>query len=153
VGRALSPATEAELDRECDAFARYLAGGEASEYLRRKYREAHAAGVLGEGASAFDRALAAAARRGPGWARLADVHARVFAPGGLLRRKLVLVLALLECSAPERVDVPRSRSALGFFARAAWLAAGFALLSALAALLFLPLRLACRMAGAANRGA
>jgi hypothetical protein len=146
-------ADAATLDRESDVFARYLAGGGADEYLRRKYREAHAAGALGAQGTTFDRALLAVARRGPWCARLADAHARVFAPGGLLRRKLVLVLALLECCAPERVDAPRSRSALGFVARAAWLAAGFALLSALSALLFLPLRLACRLAGDGNGGA
>jgi hypothetical protein len=93
----------------------------------------------------------AVARRGTACARLADAHARLFAPGGLLRRKLVLVLALLECSELARVDIPRSRSVPGFFLRAAWLGASFALLACLAALLFLPLRLACHLMG--GRGA
>ena len=141
------PASDAALERECEVFARYLTGADASDYLRRKYREAHAVGVLGAGDSAFDRVLVTVARRGPWYTRFADTHARVFANGGLLRRKLVLVLALVECSAPARVDAPRSRSALGFLLRAAWLGAGFALLCALAALVFMPVRLACRLAG------
>ena len=146
-------ASERELEAECDVFARYLTGSGASDYLKRKYREAHAQaqGALGAPSSAFDRALVAVARRGIWCTRSADAHARLFASGGLLRKKLVLVLALLECSAPARVDVPRSRSGAGFFLRAAWLGTSFALLACLATLFFLPLRLACHILG--GRGA
>jgi hypothetical protein len=140
-------ASAAELERECEVFARNLTGGGASDYLLRKYREAHERGVLGAGSSAFDRSLVAVARRGTWWARLADAHARLCASGGLLRRKLVLVLALLEYREPERVDGPVSRSPAGACLRAAWLGASFALLAGLAALLFLPLRVACHLFG------
>lgn len=136
-----------ELERECDVFARYLTGSGGSDYLWRKYREAHERGVLGAGSSAFDRSLVAVARRGTWWARLADAHARHFAPAGLLRKKLVLVLALLECREPERVDGPVSRSPVGFCLRAAWLGTSTALLVILAALFFLPLRVACHLFG------
>lgn len=141
-------ASAAELERESDVFARYLTGGGGDDYLRRKYREAHERGALGPAASAFDRALVSVARRGTWWTRLADAHARLFLRGGLLRRKLVLVLALLECREPARVDVPVAGSLPGFCLRAAWLGASFALLAALAALLFLPLRCACHFSRA-----
>lgn len=137
------------LARECEAFARYLTGGAPGAYLERKYRAAHAAGAIerpGED-TAFDRALVALARQGPFLARLADAHARVFASGGLLRRKLVAVLALLEVSEPERVDEPGLRTALGFFARAAWLGLVFAFLLAVSIVLLVPVRIACALAG------
>ena len=140
------------LGRECDAFARYLTGAAPGEYVERKYRQAHAAARGLEPGSApraarFDRALVALARQGPFLARLADAHARVFAPGGLLRRKLVLVLALLEVSAPGRVDTPSVRSAPGLVARAAWTGAVFAFLLVVSTVLLLPVRLVCALAG------
>ena len=149
-----SAAANAEtLDRESEVFARYLTGAGAGEYLQRKYREAHAGsagGVVGAGTSAFDRALVKLARGGPLAARLMDAHARSFSAGGLLRRKLVLVLALLECSSPERVDAVNSRSAAGFFVRAAWLGASFAFLLLVSTVLLLPVRLGCALFGGAS---
>jgi hypothetical protein len=141
------------LGRECDAFARYLTGAGPGEYVERKYREAHAtAPGLEQAAARFDRALVALARQGPFLARLADAHARVFAPGCLLRRKLVLVLALLEVSAPGRVDAPSVRSAPGLVARAAWAGAVFAFLLTVSTLLLLPVRLVCALAGSEAAG-
>ena len=87
------------LDRECDVFARYLTGVPAGDYLRTKYREAHGgggpgAGVVGPATGSFDSALVGFARSGTFATRLADAHARLFANGGLLRRKLVLMRGL-----------------------------------------------------------
>ena len=137
------------LGRECEAFARYLTGRPPGDFVERKYRAAHAGGVIERSGvdTTFDRALVSIARQGPFLARLADAHARVFASGGLLRRKLVAVLALLEVSAPERVDEPSLRTGLGFVARAAWLGLVFAFLLAVSTLLLVPVRLACALLG------
>ena len=137
------------LDRECDVFCRYLTGAEAGDYVRSRYRAAHERGALEprDGASAFDRALVALARAGPFATRLADSHARVFTSGGLLRRKLVLVLALLEVREPERVDTLTHRTRAGFLAHAALLGAGFALLLLVSTALLLPVRLVCALGG------
>ncbi len=145
------------LDRECDVFARYLTGVPAGDYLRTKYREAHGgggpgAGVVGPATGSFDSALVGFARSGTFATRLADAHARLFANGGLLRRKLVLMLALLECSAPERVDAVVSRSITGFFFRAAWLGVCFVLLALLSLVVLLPLRLVCALFGSGDGG-
>lgn len=137
------------LDRECDVFCRYLTGAGASEYVRERYRAAHERGAVDpeSGATAFDRALVSIARSGPLVARFADAHARIFAAGGLLRRKLVLLLALLEVREPEKVDTVTQRSALGFFAYAAWLAFAFALMLFVSTLALLPVRLVCAFGG------
>jgi hypothetical protein len=137
------------LERECDVFCRYLAGIPADDYLKARYRATHERGAVepAGGASAYDRALVAFARISPLAARCVDAHARIFAGGGLLRRKLVLALALLEVRAPERVDSVTSGSRAGFFVRAAFLAGGFAVMLAVSTLILLPVRLACAVRG------
>jgi len=137
------------LDRECDVFCRYLAGIAADDYLKTRYRATHGRGAVEPpgGASAYDRALVALGRTSPLATRFVDAHARIFSAGGLLRRKLVLVLALLEVRAPERVDTVTSASPLGFFVRAAFLGTGFAVMLALSTLVLLPVRLACAVKG------
>lgn len=124
---------DAELDAECETFCRYLAGTAPGEYVKRKYREAHAPGRHGPRREAWDP-LTAVARRGPGMARLVDAWSVVLARDGTLRRKLVLLLAILESSGEtsSRVDRPDPGSVAGFFAGMALRAAGFALTLAFA---------------------
>lgn len=137
------------LERECDVFCRYIGGIPASDYLRARYRATHERGAVEPpgGASRYDRALVRIARTSPFVARLVDAHARIFAGGGLLRRKLVLVLTLLEVREPRHVDTLTCRSRAGFFALAACLGVGFALALLFSTLLLLPVRLACAVRG------
>lgn len=139
------------LDRECAAFCRYLIGREPTERVRARYREAHALGVVEAPgtATAFDRLLVSIARAGALPARLADAHARVFRKAGLLRRKLVLLLALLESHADTAgdVDAPTPGGPNGFVVGAAARVALFALLLCAGALVLLPARAACALAG------
>lgn len=137
------------LDRECDGFCVYLTGAPASDYVRARYSAAHEGGAVEPdgGASRFDRALVSIARSGSLAARLADSHARIFAAGGLLRRKLVLLLALLEVREPERVDTVTRRTRVGFFAYATVLGAAFALMLLVSTVALLPVRLVCAVGG------
>ena len=122
------------LERECRIFCRLLAGREPTDYVRTKYRAAHAAGVVEPtgGASSFERGVVALARRSTLLARALDARARILAPASLLRRKLVLLLAILEC-APETeadVDSVTHASRAGLFLHLVALGLGFALLFA-----------------------
>jgi hypothetical protein len=138
------------LARECSTFARYLSGAEPSDYVLAQYRAAHAAGVVElADMTNFDRAVVAIARRGPALARAMDAHARVFASGSLLRRKLVLMLALLETKSPpaDSLDAPEPGSTAGMFLRMSWLAALFALTVAASAVALLPVRVASAVRG------
>ena len=76
-------------------------------------------------------------------ASLIDGYARFFAAGGLLRRKLVLLLALLEVRAPSDALVDRVEpgSRVGFLARMTLEMACFALRLVGAALVLSPARL------------
>lgn len=143
--------TEA-LERECEVFARYLSGASPSEYVLKQYLAAHAAGVVlpPGGASRFDEFVVGLARRGAWLARALDAHARVFANGSLLRRKLVLMLALLEVRSPhaEALDTPTGSSRALMLVAMAWLGVRFALSVVLAALLLLPARIVLGGGGA-----
>lgn len=124
----LAAPPDAELDEECETFCRYLAGVAPGEYVKRKYREAHAPGRHGPRREADDP-LTRAARRGPASTRLVDAWSALLARDGTFRRKLVLLLAILESAGETsaRVDVPDRGSAPGFLAGTALRVAGFAL--------------------------
>jgi hypothetical protein len=77
-----------------------------------QYIKAHHTSQKFSPADLFDQRLVGFARRRPLSTRLADSFARVFAPSSLLRRKLVLLLAILETASPtcHVIDRPPSRS-------------------------------------------
>jgi hypothetical protein len=102
------PQPAAELDLECGVFTRYLTGTSANDYVRQKYRQAHAVTVQLRAASRSDDVLVAFARHGTIFAKLADSHAALLAPASLLRKKLVLLLAILETCPPyyQGIDAP-----------------------------------------------
>ncbi|MEZ5063244.1 MAG: NAD(P)H-binding protein [bacterium] len=114
-----APADET-LAREARLFTRHLIGREPPSSVMAKYSLAHAPGRHGPGGGDHDR-LVLLARRGTFATRLADAWAAVFDRGGVLRRKLVLLLAILESTGETAaaVDTPDSGGAPTFFLRAA----------------------------------
>lgn len=98
----------ADLDAECDVFTRHLLGRGADDYIRTKYRAAHAVLPALRASDAFDSFLVSFARKGIVFTKIADAHAAVFAPWSLLRKKLVLLLAVLETCPPSHrtIDAP-----------------------------------------------
>lgn len=141
------------LERECDVFVRYLSGTAPSEYVRERYFAAHAAGVVEPpgGASRFEHWVARRASSATWLARALDAHQRVFANGSLLRRKLVLLLALLEVRAPhaEALDTPTGSSRAAMVCTLAWLGARFAVTVLLTTLVLAPFQLAFKLGGRA----
>lgn len=140
-----------DLEREGRRFARYLVGVEPDARVLAGWRRAHEQGVVTPpgGVDAFDRILVAAGRSAHLVARAADVHARFFRPGGLLRRKLVLMLALLETDREGRARADRADAggAAWFVLRAAWAGAVSVALLALGLVPFFLARGACAFAG------
>jgi hypothetical protein len=137
-----------DLEAECAKFARYLSGAEPDRFVIDKYVAAHEAGAVElPGTSSYERAVVGIARNGP--VRMLDAHSRVFANGNLLRRKLVLVLALLETRSPsaEKIDTAVPGSTVGLFLRIGVLGVLFAARVAVASVLLLPVRLACALGG------
>lgn len=87
------------LRRECESFSLYLSGRVPDEAVMGRYVAGDAA-VHGPGLARhpIDRTLVDFAAGGPLRARIADAYSCHFRPHGLLRRKLVLLLAILENS-------------------------------------------------------
>jgi hypothetical protein len=87
---------------ECRTFARYLCGANPTEYVASAYsRLLPSAAVSAETAGLLiERSLLAFARLGSPAIRIADGYAGVFRPRSALRRRLVLLLAILENSPP-----------------------------------------------------
>ena len=79
-------------------FTRYLVGRDPDDYVQRCYRDGH--GRIRSGGDALDAALLRSATGGPVRAQVADAYARIFRPRGALRRKLILLLAILENTPP-----------------------------------------------------
>jgi NADH dehydrogenase len=86
------------LDAECRVFTNHLLGCDPDDYVIAKYRAAHAAMPALSQFIDGDPALIEFARRSPMRTRLADSYAALFAARSVLRRKLVLLLAILETS-------------------------------------------------------
>jgi hypothetical protein len=95
-----------ELQRECRLFTQYLLGCAPDTYVERKYIEAHETLSNLAPANRFDIFLIGAARRNSVLLKLADAYAGIFDNRGLLRRKLVLLFAILETSPPffQKID-------------------------------------------------
>lgn len=96
------------LERECAVFTRFLTGLDPSGYVRTRYVAAHAVRPHFAETTPRETRLVALAAAGRFWCRLADAYAALFEPQGLLRRKLVMLLAVLETCPPyfEVLDRP-----------------------------------------------
>jgi hypothetical protein len=119
-----------QLAHECYVFSRYLSGTQTGAYVLEKYCDAHRRRPSFAGTALFDRILLTLASIHPVLTTIVDVYARFFAPGCALRKKLVLLLAILESSAVsqqflERADSDRKAVLLlAFFGRVLPLAIG-----------------------------
>ena len=144
-----SGAAERAGDRECVVFTRHLLGVAPDAYVKRKYAEAH--DVMGGLApkDPFDAFVLRFASTHRFCTRVADAYARVFRPGSALRRKLIVLLAILETSPPtyRQIDAPVGGPKALLLLRLT-VRGTIALLSLLiGALLLVPARLALAVAG------
>ena len=141
------------LQTECRVFTRHLIGREPDEYVIRKYTEAHGSLPALAPSLAVDDPLLRFARRSAVTARLADAYAAMFAPASALRKKLVLLVAILETSRAsyQAVDAPLGGSALGALLRLAVTGAGAVAILLLGTVILGPVHLAAAARGKVPR--
>ena len=132
------------LARECDVFCRYLVGRPATLFVAGKYAAAHSCDPRYRVASLFDSFLLAIASLSPHLAQWADSYACVAARASQLRRKLILLVAILESCAPENgfEEQIQDTSATTVMARMGWRGLLFGVRFLLAALLLAPIHFA-----------
>ncbi len=101
-GRTMSVGSRRVLEEECRTFAAYLLGTQPGAYVREQYvRAAYAHDLAFDNDfTRFDRITLALARKGRLFARPADAYCAFFHPRGALRRKLIVLAAILEHVAP-----------------------------------------------------
>jgi hypothetical protein len=135
------------LDRECAVFCRYLIGQEPNEYVKAKYRAAHQSGFLkGDRPCPADSFLVKFASINSSSTKIIDAHTRVFRPFSTIRKKLVLLLAILESCAPTHayVDSVDSGSIPLLFFRLVYRGLTFILLVLVGVVVILPIELVLR---------
>jgi hypothetical protein len=149
-------AGHAVLDRECLAFARYLTGQQAPAYAIAKYREAHARDrrLESDETPAFNRLLVSMARAHSLGAWMVDAYTAVFFKRAIVRKKWVLLVAILESAAPtaEFFDVPDTSSRALLAGHLAWRATAFLAGLVASAVILLPVHLFFTFTAASRRG-
>jgi hypothetical protein len=90
--------TEDPLVRECALLCVYLVGRPPGEYVTQKYVEAHRRLHPRLGSATGRDPVLALAKRGTLAAGLVDAYTRVFRRDSIFRRKLILLVAILECA-------------------------------------------------------
>lgn len=134
------------IEEECRIFARYLIGYNPNSYAVRKYAEAHQVSTAFIPDTPFDRFVLRVARSHWVLTKLADSYARIAVPGTVLRKKLVLLLAILETSPPTYrvIDAVESGGTLALYLRLAGRGAASLLSLSVGSLVFLPAQLLLR---------
>ena len=136
------------LDRECAVFCRYLIGQEPNEYVRRKYRTAHETEFMrSERTYPTDGFLVKVASNGPWSTKIIDAYTRVFHPFASIRKKLILLLAILESCGPTDtyLDSVDSNSAPLLFLRFVQRCLTFALIVIVGIVVIFPFELMLRV--------
>jgi hypothetical protein len=143
----------AQLERECRSYARYLIGQAPSAYVIGKYRDFHVETdwVALDG---FDHFLVRVSARAPFWACMADTYATRFRKNSAVHRKLVLMLALLECAPTSfaKVEQVQGEGLLGAAALLGWEAARYAMVLVISIAIFTPVRLAMALLSRSGPG-
>lgn len=130
------------LDNECKVFYQYLISGSPDKYVLEKYNNAHTLGSLGQSyLSNFDKVLLAVAKKSTFLTKLVDVYTTIFFKNAIFRKKLILLIAIIETYAPAcyKLDSVTVRSKTIFFIKVfSWLLV-FAFSLLISTVLFMPL--------------
>lgn len=146
--------TDAVWERECRTYSRFLIRQEPGGYVEHKYKEFHRRRLdASAGYQAFDHVLIPLSRLHPWAARFTDTYASRFMRNSALRRKVVLTMALLECSSLtfETLDTPSPGGVAGAILHGSFQAGFYVLLLVLSAVVLGPLHVLTATAAAWKR--
>ncbi len=141
-----SDLTDNKLIQECMVFAFYLTGVKPTEYVIDKYKQGNQSGNFLI-TSRFDNILLKFAVFHPSATRIADTYSRIFYRNSLIQRKLILILAILECSSPayKYFDKPEASNKLSFVLKTFWVGIYFIFMFFASLIFLLPLQILTRI--------
>ncbi|MFX0194696.1 MAG: hypothetical protein ACFFCW_01140 [Candidatus Hodarchaeota archaeon] len=100
------------LNDECNVFCYYLVNQKPTDYIIQKYQEGHEASDINQNlnSNTFNELLIAIAKINPFFTKLVDTYTCMLYKRSALRKKLLLLLAILESSASTHysLDSPDS---------------------------------------------
>lgn len=133
------------LDLECNTLTHYLIQRAPTPYILAKYREAHQVSpkLARLGTMPFDRFLVELTHKNIALTKLVDSYTAVFYRNAAVRKKMVLLLAILESCAPTYAifDQPDANGRAAFLFCFVQQGIVFALSLMVAVILLLPLHL------------
>lgn len=145
VGKEKEQAHTEQLTKECEVFTQYLIGERPDPYIVDKYHQAHHIDPRLQNMSipAFDRFLLSIGGAHPWLTAIVDAHTSFFRQGAVIRKKLILLMALLEShgSSHRQFEISDSSSRIVLFTMLAWKGIMFGLRLGLAITLLLPLQM------------
>ncbi len=136
------------IERECRVYCRYLIGKDPDQYILRKYREGYLkTGIEGGGDSPFDNLVMSLARINPVFTCLADTYTRFFLQNSSFRKKLILLLAILESYGPtySYIDSTDDKGKAWFYLGSVYRVFVFGAALFISVVFFLPLHLVYSM--------
>lgn len=130
------------LERECKRFTKYLINCNPTAYIQEKYLEGHKVSNIENDIDCFDTFLINAANRNSFIIQLADIYTSVFYRKAVLRKKFVLLLAIIEShsSICSNIDSISENSKISLFTKTIQKALVFSLLLLLSSVAFFPIR-------------
>jgi hypothetical protein len=136
---------------ECQIFCEYLVHQNPDTYITQKYQQAHQFGNIPfpKIVPPFERGLMLVARIHPFMTRLADSYSRFLFPSSILRKKLVLLVAILESGKHNQgfSDMPEPATRMTFLTRCAFEGVVFLCITCMAFIFLFPIHLGCSLYG------
>lgn len=132
-----------DLERECRMFTNYLINQEPDTYILNKYRLGNEIEKIGMNISLFDSLLINAAQKRTFLLKLADAYTSFFYKNAAIRKKLIMLVAILECCAStyNQVDFANERSRASLYLKVGNKAFVFLINLVISIIVFLPMKL------------
>ncbi len=144
-----------DLIEECKLFTNYLIGSSPDEYIKDKYIQGHSATTLDKNAGFFDKVLIKSANFNLLFLKLADAYTRIFYKNAVLRKKLLLLLAIMECckATYHEVDSVSESSVIRLYMKLFQKAFIFLLTLLVSIMVFTPFKLYAALTGETRKPA
>ncbi|MFC1814568.1 NAD-dependent epimerase/dehydratase family protein [Thermodesulfobacteriota bacterium] len=107
--------------KECRILVRYLIGSHVNAYTEKKYIQGHQKLNMELSDRFIDQLLMKKAIKSLFWVRLADIYSSIFYPQAAIRKKILLLIAILECQSFSyaQLDSVDEKSAFRLFLKLA----------------------------------